>query len=193
MVPSCAFAAQISLPSGETSNPSAPPPTLTTVSSQSAGGGPSGPPGRLGAPGGGPPGPARARAFPCLLDDGFSSLDGSVGQLLAAFTGRFDDRRQESFGEDWLTSGEFEGRLRRPTYAGVEVTVEGANGQAAQAPLPARSASSSSSSATGGARRVSYSGGAGAPGAAALAAAAGAEAGSPVVCAWRRSAAERAG
>jgi acyl dehydratase len=32
---------------------------------------------------------------------------------------------QESFGEDWLTSGEFAGRLRRPTYAGIEVTVEG--------------------------------------------------------------------
>ena len=32
---------------------------------------------------------------------------------------------RESFGEDWLTSGEFEGRLRRPTYAGIEVTVTG--------------------------------------------------------------------
>lgn len=31
----------------------------------------------------------------------------------------------ENFGEDWLTSGRFTGRLRRPTYAGVEVTVDG--------------------------------------------------------------------
>lgn len=32
---------------------------------------------------------------------------------------------QESFGEDWLAGGEFEGRLRRPTYAGAEVEVAG--------------------------------------------------------------------
>ncbi|HVC31214.1 MAG TPA: hypothetical protein VND24_08500 [Steroidobacteraceae bacterium] len=32
---------------------------------------------------------------------------------------------RESFGEDWLRGGEFEGRLRRPTYAGIAVTVEG--------------------------------------------------------------------
>jgi acyl dehydratase len=31
----------------------------------------------------------------------------------------------ESFGDDWLRTGRFTGRLRRPTYAGVEVTVEG--------------------------------------------------------------------
>lgn len=31
----------------------------------------------------------------------------------------------EAFGADWLRSGAFRGRLRLPTYAGVEVTVEG--------------------------------------------------------------------
>ena len=31
----------------------------------------------------------------------------------------------ETFGEAWLTSGEFNGRLRAPTYADVDVTVEG--------------------------------------------------------------------
>ena len=31
----------------------------------------------------------------------------------------------ENYGEAWLTTGEFTGRLRRPTYAGREVTVEG--------------------------------------------------------------------
>src|ERR1019366_7085897 len=63
MVPSCAFAAQISLPSGETSKPSAPLPTATTVSSQSARGGPPGPP---------PPGPGTrtAPAAHALLDQG---------------------------------------------------------------------------------------------------------------------------
>jgi acyl dehydratase len=32
---------------------------------------------------------------------------------------------REAFGADFLRSGVFEGRLRRPTYAGVEITVEG--------------------------------------------------------------------
>jgi acyl dehydratase len=32
---------------------------------------------------------------------------------------------RESYGADWLAGGTFNGRLRRPTYAGVEVTVEG--------------------------------------------------------------------
>ncbi len=31
----------------------------------------------------------------------------------------------ESFGAAWLSSGRLNGRLRTPTYAGVEVTVEG--------------------------------------------------------------------
>jgi acyl dehydratase len=31
----------------------------------------------------------------------------------------------EAFGAAWLASGRFNGRLRRPTYAGVDVTVEG--------------------------------------------------------------------
>ena len=31
----------------------------------------------------------------------------------------------EAFGEAWRTSGRFSGRLRLPTYAGIEVTVEG--------------------------------------------------------------------
>ncbi len=31
----------------------------------------------------------------------------------------------EAFGERWRSTGEFSGRLRQPTYAGVEVTVEG--------------------------------------------------------------------
>lgn len=31
----------------------------------------------------------------------------------------------ETYGEAWLAGGEFEGRLRRPTYAGYEVSVEG--------------------------------------------------------------------
>ena len=31
----------------------------------------------------------------------------------------------EAFGADWLAGGTFKGHLRRPTYAGVEVTVEG--------------------------------------------------------------------
>ena len=66
-VPSAAFATQISLPSGETSNPSEPLPTRTTVSFQSPPGAPIGPPGPRGPPGGGPfgmpgggtPGPPR--------------------------------------------------------------------------------------------------------------------------------------
>jgi acyl dehydratase len=32
---------------------------------------------------------------------------------------------REAFGADFLRTGTFEGRLRRPTYAGVEITVEG--------------------------------------------------------------------
>lgn len=32
---------------------------------------------------------------------------------------------REAFGADWLAGGTFKGHLRRPTYAGVEVTVEG--------------------------------------------------------------------
>jgi hypothetical protein len=48
-----------------------------------------------------------------------------------------------AFGADFLRSGVFEGRLRRPTYAGVEITVEGsiieppsaANGQRATVAL----------------------------------------------------------
>ena len=32
---------------------------------------------------------------------------------------------RQHFGVDWLAGGTFRGRLRRPTYAGVEVTVEG--------------------------------------------------------------------
>jgi acyl dehydratase len=31
----------------------------------------------------------------------------------------------ESFGRQWLTHGQFAGRLRRPIYEGAEVTVEG--------------------------------------------------------------------
>ena len=31
----------------------------------------------------------------------------------------------ETFGEAWLASGQFNGRLRQPLYAGVEATVEG--------------------------------------------------------------------
>ena len=50
---------------------------------------------------------------------------------------------REAFGTDFLRTGTFEGRLRRPTYAGVEITVEGtiveppsaANGQRATAEL----------------------------------------------------------
>src|SRR6266705_573812 len=56
IVPSCAFAAQSSLLSGETSKPSAPLPTATTVWFQSGPPGLLGPPGPLGLLGGGPPG-----------------------------------------------------------------------------------------------------------------------------------------
>ncbi|MGH2371634.1 MAG: hypothetical protein ACRDI2_25975 [Chloroflexota bacterium] len=31
----------------------------------------------------------------------------------------------ENFGTEWLATGHFNGRLRQPTYAGVDVTVEG--------------------------------------------------------------------
>ena len=39
----------------------------------------------------------------------------------------------EAFGADWLRTGEFHGRLRLPTYANDEVTVEG---EVVEAPTP---------------------------------------------------------
>ncbi len=42
-----------------------------------------------------------------------------------AVLGYMTSLMNEVFGADWLRSGHFTGRLRRPTYAGVEVTVEG--------------------------------------------------------------------
>src|SRR5216683_1534987 len=62
IVPSWAFATHASLPSGDTSKPSGPLPTGTTVSSQSSRGTGLAPPG---GPGGGPPGPG-PRRWPLL-------------------------------------------------------------------------------------------------------------------------------
>jgi acyl dehydratase len=41
---------------------------------------------------------------------------------------------RDAFGEAWLTTGAFEGRLRLPTYAGVTITVEG---EVVEEPSPA--------------------------------------------------------